>query len=178
MISHTQMNLREALSSHSVEYRKTYLAALAAVWFRGDSPVGQHLRQSAPHEEPALSDCVRLLLGNLDDQRCGPEFLAQALFATSLLLSQWPDSRFGFSQHTVLSSITSIIPIFVFVISLSAPALERWCCTLENHRTPESPEVLRMACAEALCVAGVSLSLREHGRAFMSRCDPVTSGKQ
>lgn len=80
-------------------------------------------------------------------------------------------------QHTVLFSITSIsdiIPIHVFV-SLITPALERWCCILENYRTPESPEVLRMACAEALCVAGVPLSLREHSRAFMSRCDPVTS---
>lgn len=83
-------------------------------------------------------------------------------------------------QHTVLSSITSIsdvIPIYVFV-SLIAPALERWCCILENYRTPESPEVLRMACAEALCVAGVSLSLREHSRAFMSRCEQVTSVRQ
>lgn len=83
-------------------------------------------------------------------------------------------------QHTVLFSITSIsdiILIYVFV-SLIAPALERWCCILENHRTPESPEVLRMACAEALCVAGVSLSLREHSRAFMSRCGSVNSVKQ
>lgn len=54
-------------------------------------------------------------------------------------------------------------------VSLSASVLERWCRVLENRRSPESPEVLRMACAEALCAAGVSLSLRERCRAFVSR---------
>lgn len=77
----------------------------------------------------------------------------------------------------LITFISDIIQIYVFV-SLIASTFERWCCILENHRTPESPEVLRMACAEALCVAGVSLSLREHCRTFMSRCDPVTSVKQ
>lgn len=74
-------------------------------------------------------------------------------------------------QYTVLFSI---IPISNFIlipvlVSLRAPVLERWCSILENHRFPESPEVLRMSCAEALCVAGVSLGLREHCRPFLSR---------
>lgn len=74
-------------------------------------------------------------------------------------------------QYTVLFSI---IPISNFIlipvlVSLRAPVLERWCSILENHRSPESPEVLRMSCAEALCVGGVSLGLREHCRPFLSR---------
>lgn len=94
MISYTQLNLRGAMLSHSVEYRKTYLAALAAVLIR-DPSICQHLCPPSPHEEPILPDCVNLLLGDLEDQRCGSEFLSEALYATSLLLSQWPDSRFG-----------------------------------------------------------------------------------
>lgn len=52
--------------------------------------------------------------------------------------------------------------------------VQRWCSILECQRSPDAPEVLRMACAEALCVAGVPLmsrSLREHSTlpAIMSR---------
>lgn len=80
--------------SHSVEYRRTYLAALVAVVARGDSTLPQHLPQSASLEEAVLPDCLDLMLGDLEDQRGGPEFLSQALYAASLLLSQWLDSRF------------------------------------------------------------------------------------
>lgn len=50
------------------------------------------------------------------------------------------------------------------------------CGVLECHCSPEAPEVLRVACAETLCVAGVPLmshSLREHGTlsAIVIRCD-------
>ncbi|XP_041793146.1 thyroid adenoma-associated protein homolog isoform X2 [Chelmon rostratus] len=137
-----QTNLREALLSHSVEYRRTYLAALAAVMAGSDSTLSQHLPQSAPLEEPVLSECLDLLLGDLEDQRCGPEFLSQALYAASLLLSRWPES------------------------SLKTSMLQRWCSVLECQRSPDAPEVLRMACAEALCVAGVPLP---HSTAIMSR---------
>lgn len=96
MIPSTQVNLREALSSRSVEYRKTYLAALAATAsLGGDSCSGQPLGGPTLHEEPVLADCVRLLLGLLEDQSWGSELLSEALFTTSLLLSRWPDSRFG-----------------------------------------------------------------------------------
>lgn len=94
--------------SHSAEYRKTFLAALAAVMVRGDSSVCQCLRQSTPYEEPVLPDCVDLLLGNLEDQRCGSEFQSAALYATSLLLSQWPDSRFGFFPVSTQSCCGSL----------------------------------------------------------------------
>lgn len=109
MFSYAQFNLREALSSHSVEYRKTYLAALAAALFRGESSLCQQLRQSTPQEEPVLADCISLLLGDLENQRCGSEFLSEALFVTSLLLSQWPDSRFGFS-HISTQSLSPELP--------------------------------------------------------------------
>ncbi|KAM3611107.1 uncharacterized protein V6R79_013523 [Siganus canaliculatus] len=141
-----QSNLKEALLSHSVEYRRTYLTALAAVMAGGDSALPQRLPPLAPLGEPVLPECLDLLLGDLEHQRGGPEFLSQTLYAASLLLSVWPDS----------SSKISMV--------------ERWCCILESQRSPGSPEVLRMACAEALCVAGVQLKgLREHRTAIMSR---------
>ncbi|XP_078106846.1 tRNA (32-2'-O)-methyltransferase regulator THADA [Sander vitreus] len=128
-----QSNLREALLSHSVEYRRTYLAALVAVMAGDYTTLHQHLPQSTPLEEPILPECLDLLLGDLEDQRGGPEFLSQALYAASLLLSQCSDS------------------------SLKISVFQRWCRVLECHRSPDAPEVLRMACAEALCVAGVPL---------------------
>lgn len=39
---------------------------------------------------------------------------------------------------------------------------QRLCSILECHRSPEAPEVLRMACAETLCVAGVPLMSHSH----------------
>ncbi|KAA8592239.1 hypothetical protein FQN60_017694 [Etheostoma spectabile] len=140
-----QSNLREALLSHSVEYRRTYLAALVAVMAGGDSTLHQPLPQSTPLEEPILSECLDLLLGDLEDQRGGPEFLSQALYAASLLLSQGSDT------------------------SLKISVLQRWCSVLECHRPPDAPEVLRMACAEALCVAGVPLMSRSTLPAIMTR---------
>lgn len=80
--------------SHSVEYRRTFLAALVAVMAGGNSTLPQHLPQSAPLEEPVLPECLDLLLGDLEDQRGGPEFLSQALYAASLLLSQCSHCRF------------------------------------------------------------------------------------
>ncbi|KAI3372852.1 hypothetical protein L3Q82_023303, partial [Scortum barcoo] len=133
-----QSNLKEALLSCSVEYRRTYLAALVAVMAGADSTLPQHLPQSTSLEEPVLPDCLDLLLGDLEDQRGGPEFLSQALCAASLLLSRWSDS------------------------SLKTSMIQRWCSVLECQRSPDAPEVLRMASAEALCVAGVPLmSLRD-----------------
>ncbi|CAG5923171.1 unnamed protein product [Menidia menidia] len=128
-----QLNLKEALLSHSVEYRTTYLSALSAVTARGSSPLAQPAPLSALPGEPFLSECLDLLLTDLEDQRGGPDFLSQALTAASLLLSQLP------------------------VSSLKTSFLQRWCGILEIQRVPDVSEVLRMACSEALCVAGVPL---------------------
>ncbi|XP_034398095.1 thyroid adenoma-associated protein homolog isoform X2 [Cyclopterus lumpus] len=136
-----QSNLREALLSVSGEYRRTFLAALVAVMAVGDST----LPQSAPMEEPVLLECLELLLGHLEDQRGGPEFLSQALYAASLLLSQASGS------------------------SLKISVFQRWCSILECHRCPDAPEVLRMACADSLCVAGVPLQSHSSLPAIMSR---------
>lgn len=84
----------EALLSHSVEYRRTYLTAMIAVMAGVDCSSSHHLPQLAPVEEPVLPECLSLLLGNLEDQQGGPEFLSQALCSAGLLLSRWPDSRF------------------------------------------------------------------------------------
>lgn len=87
--------------SQSVEYRRTYLAALVAVMAGGDSTLLPHLAQSAPLEEPILPECLDLFLGDLEDRRGGPEFLSQALYAASLLLSQCSDSRFYLFYHLI-----------------------------------------------------------------------------
>lgn len=89
-----QSNLREALLSCSVAYRSAYLSALAASMGVGDSDVPQRLPPLAPLEDHVLIECLDILLGDLEDQRGGPEFLSQALYAASLLLSQLSDSRF------------------------------------------------------------------------------------
>ncbi|KAM4616330.1 tRNA (32-2'-O)-methyltransferase regulator THADA [Polymixia lowei] len=133
-----QSNLREALLSQCVDYRRTYLAALVAVMTAGgDSTFTLHPSQPAPLEGPDLLECLELLLGDLEDQRGGPEYLSQALCASSLLLSN----------------------------NLQISVFQRWCSVLECHRFPEAPEVLRIACAEALCLAGAPLmsqALKEH----------------
>ncbi|XP_077600767.1 tRNA (32-2'-O)-methyltransferase regulator THADA-like isoform X1 [Stigmatopora nigra] len=82
-----------------------------------------------PLEESALLECLDLLLKDLEDKRGGSEFLSQALHGASLLLPQCP-------QDSVV---------------------QRWCGVLESHRSPDAVEVVRMACAEALCVAGLPL---------------------
>lgn len=89
-VPYLQSNLRGALLSQNVEYRRTYLTALVA---GGDSSSLQHTPQSPLLEEPAAPDCLGLLLRDLEDQCGGPEFLSQALRAASLLLYQLPDSR-------------------------------------------------------------------------------------
>lgn len=95
MFSVFQTHLMEALLSHSVEYRRTYLAVLVAVMGGNYFTSPRHLPESVPLEEPVLPECLELLLGNLEDQQGGPEFLSQALCAAGLLLSQWPDCRFA-----------------------------------------------------------------------------------
>lgn len=74
--------------SDSAEYRTAFLTALAVVMAAAPFPT------SSPPEEPFLLECLHLLLTDLEEQKGGPEFLSQALNVASLLLSQWPDSRF------------------------------------------------------------------------------------
>ncbi|CAL8343007.1 unnamed protein product [Lota lota] len=118
-----QANLKGALLSDHVEYRRSYLAALVAAMTTGARP------PPAPHasqEEAELQQSLELLLGDLEAQRGGPELLSQALCAASVLLAHRPQGS------------TS----------------RRWCSILEGHCSPEAPEVLRAACAKALCLAG------------------------
>lgn len=162
-----QSNLKEALLSCRVEYRRTYLAALAAVMGTdGDSAsLPQHL------EEPVLPECLDLLLGDLEDERGGPEFLSQALHVASLLLSQWPDSRSDtFYCLACTHWSTPCLQRWLSFVwtSPKISVVQRWCSVLERQRSPDAPEVLRMACAEALCVAGVTL-MRERHTAVKSR---------
>ncbi|XP_030000291.1 thyroid adenoma-associated protein homolog [Sphaeramia orbicularis] len=131
-----QTHLKEALLSHCVEYHRTYLAALVEVMTGSDFPSMKHPPQCPKLEQMVVLECLDLLLVNLEEQRGGPEFLSWTLCAVSILLPH------------------------CFQISM----IKRWFDILECHRSPDAPEVLRMACAEALCAAGVPLinpSLRE-----------------
>uniref|UniRef100_A0A8C5ALD0 Thyroid adenoma-associated protein homolog n=1 Tax=Gadus morhua TaxID=8049 RepID=A0A8C5ALD0_GADMO len=114
-----QANLKEALLSDYVEYRRSYLAALVAGMTPGAWP--SPAPQADPVQEAELQQSLELLLGDLEAQRGGPELLSQALCAASVLLD--PTSR-------------------------------RWCSLLEGYCSPGAPEVLRLACAKALCLAG------------------------
>ncbi|MFT7808492.1 thyroid adenoma-associated protein homolog [Arapaima gigas] len=120
-----QANLKVALLGRSVEYRKMYLAALVAAMTPGD--VQQPCTATPPIQMTSV-ELVELLLGILEGGAWGPELLSQALRVLSLLL-----------------------------LPLGAESLltDRWCCLLEAHRTPEAPEVLRLACAQALRLAGI-----------------------
>ncbi|KAM4576646.1 tRNA (32-2'-O)-methyltransferase regulator THADA isoform 1-T1 [Odontesthes bonariensis] len=129
-----QLNLKEALLSRSVEYRTTYLAALVVVMTNGSSTLPQRLPHLTPLGDAFLFECLDLLLTDLEDQKGGPDFLSQALCAASLLLSQFPVSS-----------------------SAKISLLQRWCGIVEYQRAPGASEVLRMACGEALCAAGVPL---------------------
>ncbi|XP_043966985.1 thyroid adenoma-associated protein homolog isoform X3 [Gambusia affinis] len=131
-----QSNLKDALLGDSVDYRTTYLTALVSVMTGGGSALPQPLSDS----ELYLSECLDLLLQDLEIQKGGPEYLSQALHAASLLLSHVSD------------------------FSLKTSMLQRWCSILECQQAPEAPEVLRIVCSEALCAAGLPLinNLRDH----------------
>ncbi|KAI4884419.1 hypothetical protein NFI96_026372 [Prochilodus magdalenae] len=123
-----QSNLKEVLLDQDVEYRRAYLTALVEVM----RPDVVSLKEPGPLlwvlDEAGLKDCVELLLGDLQNNRGGPELLSQALCAVSLLLSQ----------------------------SMDLALLQRWCVLLETHRRAEAPEALRLACAEALALSGAA----------------------
>ncbi|XP_054904834.1 thyroid adenoma-associated protein homolog [Poeciliopsis prolifica] len=131
-----QSNLKEVLLGDSVDYRTTYLTALVSVMTGGGSALPQPLSDS----ELCLSECLHMLLQDLEIQKGGPEYLSQALHAASMLLSHVSD------------------------FSLKTSMLQRWCSILECQRAPEAPEVLRIVCSEALCAAGLLFinNLRDH----------------
>lgn len=137
------------------EYRRTYLAALVAVMSGGNGPSPQLLQESS------LSECVDLLLGDLEEQSGGPEFLSQALNAASLLLSQWSDTT---HCNTTVSVLRGRLFLRVFACFSKGSdkncIIQRWCGVLETQRRPEAAEVLRLASADALCVAAVPLMSR------------------
>ncbi|XP_035236256.1 LOW QUALITY PROTEIN: thyroid adenoma-associated protein homolog [Anguilla anguilla] len=119
-------NLKVALQDSSVEYRRLYLAALVAVL----SPSDPGLPRATPPPSPPqgdLEECAELLLGALEAEGGGPELLSQSLRAVSLLLAH---------------------------CSSPVELTQRWCGLLEVYRAPEAPEVLRLACAQALRLAG------------------------
>ncbi|XP_077377667.1 tRNA (32-2'-O)-methyltransferase regulator THADA isoform X2 [Festucalex cinctus] len=92
-------------------------------------PTGDSPPPAVPLEESVLLECLDLLLSGLEVGRGGSELLSQALHGASFLLS-----------HCCRNSL-----------------IQRWCAVLDTHRSPDAAEVLRVACAEALCMAGLPL---------------------
>nr|XP_015221939.1 PREDICTED: thyroid adenoma-associated protein homolog isoform X1 [Lepisosteus oculatus] len=88
--------------------------------------------EALPPWRTASLASTALLLALLESQDGGPELRSQALCAAGLLLSQ----------------------------SCEDSLTERWCRLLETHRTPETPETLRLACTHALQQAGMPLVSR------------------
>ncbi|KPP59772.1 hypothetical protein Z043_122276, partial [Scleropages formosus] len=83
----------------------------------------------APPQQPSSGEHAELLLVVLESGMWGPELLSQALQVLSLLLPLRAESLL----------------------------IDRWCRLLEIHKVPEAPTVLRLACAQALRLAGVLL---------------------
>lgn len=49
---------------------------------------------------------------------------------------------------------------FSHAFSTDMAALLRWCALLETHRRAETPEALRLACAQALALTGAAVVTR------------------
>ncbi|KAK7164223.1 hypothetical protein R3I94_002828 [Phoxinus phoxinus] len=127
-----QANLKKALLDQNVEYRGAFLTAFVEV-MAPDKESFALPRPSPPKlEEIWLQECVEVLFTDLESDRGGPVLISTALCAVSLLLSQ----------------------------SVDLSLLLRWCNLLEKHRCPEAPEALRISCAQALCLCGVSVVTR------------------
>ncbi|XP_037115240.1 thyroid adenoma-associated protein homolog isoform X1 [Syngnathus acus] len=123
-----QSVLRSSLKEALLSPVEEYRRALLAA-FVAVMATGDSLSPPVPLEESILLECLDLLLTDLEDQRSGSEFLSQALHGASLLLSQCSHSS----------------------------VIQRWCDVLETRRSPDAAEVLRISCAEALCVAALPL---------------------
>ena len=72
-----QANLKEALLSRYVEYRRSYLAALVAAMTPGAGPPPAPRADAG--REAELQQSLELLLGDLEAQRGGPELLVQEM---------------------------------------------------------------------------------------------------
>ncbi|KAG5840383.1 hypothetical protein ANANG_G00188220 [Anguilla anguilla] len=118
-------NLKVALQDSSVEYRRLYLAALVAVLSPSDPGLPRATPPPAPRRGTWRS-ALSCCWGPWSAEG-GPELLSQSLRAVSLLLAH---------------------------CSSPAELTQRWCGLLEVYRAPEAPEVLRLACAQALRLAG------------------------
>ncbi|XP_039515699.1 thyroid adenoma-associated protein homolog isoform X2 [Pimephales promelas] len=127
-----QANLKKALLEQNVEYRGEFLTAFVEVMAPDEESSALPHTSRPKHEEKWLQECVEVLFTDLESDRGGPVLISTALCAVSLLLSQ----------------------------SVDLSLLLRWCKLLEKHRCPEAPEALRISCARALCLCGVSVVTR------------------
>ncbi|XP_067295363.1 tRNA (32-2'-O)-methyltransferase regulator THADA isoform X1 [Pseudorasbora parva] len=125
-------NLKKALLDQNVEYRGAFLTALVEVMTPEEESFPRPRRCPPRLEETWLKECVEVLFTDLESDSGGPVLISTALCAVSLLLSQ----------------------------SVDLSLLQRWCKLLEKHRCPEAPEALRISCAQALCLCGVSVVTR------------------
>ncbi|XP_067262845.1 tRNA (32-2'-O)-methyltransferase regulator THADA isoform X2 [Chanodichthys erythropterus] len=127
-----QANLKKALLDQNVEYRGAFLTTLVEVMTPEEESFALPPPCPPRFEETWLKECMEVLFTDLESDRGGPVLISTALCAVSLLLSQ----------------------------SVDLSLLQRWCKLLEKHRCPEAPEALRISCAQALCLCGVSVVTR------------------
>ncbi|XP_077097434.1 tRNA (32-2'-O)-methyltransferase regulator THADA isoform X6 [Siphateles boraxobius] len=127
-----QANLKKALLDQNVEYRGAFLTAFVEVMAPDEESCAVLCPSPPKLEEIWLQECVEILFTDLESDRGGPVLISTALCAVSLLLYQ----------------------------SVDLSLLLRWCKLLEKHRCPQTPEALRISCAQALCLCGVSVVTR------------------
>uniref|UniRef100_A0A3Q2Z881 Si:ch211-225b11.4 n=1 Tax=Hippocampus comes TaxID=109280 RepID=A0A3Q2Z881_HIPCM len=94
------------------------------------------------------------------DLQCPPEEarlrLQPSLFPILTLLSQLQP---GMNFHNLTHKWEQVeIPPNINTIYSQDSLIQRWCGVMETHRSPDAAEVLRISCAEALCVAGLPLT--------------------
>ncbi|XP_043924630.1 thyroid adenoma-associated protein homolog [Protopterus annectens] len=119
---------------NNIEFLKLYLDALVLLHGKHHQPFTTDLPES-----PALAvECANLLLHMVETDYRGPDLQSSILRVASILLVQ---------------SLTA----------QEQDLIKLWWQALQKYSTPESPEVLRLAVAHSLELAGVALVQKAHG---------------
>ncbi|XP_054700686.1 thyroid adenoma-associated protein homolog isoform X1 [Grus americana] len=113
------------------EFLRLYLEALLHL-YREPSSWSQ---EASPKLQGSSAACLEMLLHTVEAECPDPDLLFQALCAASLLLARWFGDEDG-------------------------PLVERWCAALEECSQSASSEVLRLAAARSLRMAGADMVWR------------------
>ncbi|XP_064024513.1 tRNA (32-2'-O)-methyltransferase regulator THADA-like isoform X2 [Pogoniulus pusillus] len=117
------------------EFLRLYLEALLHLYQEPSA----WPQEASPKLQGSLAACLEMLLHMVEAECPGPDLLLQALCAASLLLAHWTEDE-------------------------DRSLEERWCTVLEECSQSASSEVLRLAAARSLRLAGASVVQRSlHG---------------